>query len=76
LAESIADHTRRPLFAISSGQLVGPADQVETTLSNLLALAKRWDSVVLIDEADVFLQERTIQQLERNSLVSSQQVAL
>ncbi|KAH8652863.1 hypothetical protein BGZ61DRAFT_575180 [Ilyonectria robusta] len=31
-AESIADHTRRPLFAISSGQLVGPADHVETSL--------------------------------------------
>ncbi|KAH7169988.1 P-loop containing nucleoside triphosphate hydrolase protein [Dactylonectria macrodidyma] len=69
-AEGIADHTKRPLFAISSGQLVGPASQVETTLSNLLALAKRWGSVVLIDEADVFLQERTIQELERNSLVS------
>ncbi|KAH6895897.1 P-loop containing nucleoside triphosphate hydrolase protein [Thelonectria olida] len=69
-AESIADHTKRPLFSICSGQLVGPAPTVEQTLSRLLSLAERWQAVVLIDEADVFMQERTLLELERNGLVS------
>jgi hypothetical protein len=74
--ESIADHTKRPLFSISSGQLVGPAPIVERTLSSLLSLAERWQAVVLIDEADVFMQERTLLELERNGLVSSKRMAI
>ncbi|KAK1835761.1 hypothetical protein QBC39DRAFT_339548 [Podospora conica] len=69
-AESIADYTRRPLLTISSGQVIGPAQEVEARLSKLLSLAKKWNSVVLLDEADVFMQERAIQDLERNALVS------
>ncbi|KAH8884180.1 P-loop containing nucleoside triphosphate hydrolase protein [Thozetella sp. PMI_491] len=69
-AESIADHTRRPLLTISSGQMIGSTHLVESRLSALLALATKWKALVLIDEADVFMQERTIDHLERNALVS------
>ncbi|KAF4469330.1 P-loop containing nucleoside triphosphate hydrolase [Fusarium albosuccineum] len=69
-AESIADHTKRPLFRISSDQLMGDATSVELRLPGLLSLAKDWEALVLIDEADVFMQERRIKDLERNSLVS------
>lgn len=68
--ESIADRTRRPLFTINSGQIIGPAFWVERRLEELLNLATRWKALVLIDEADVFMQERTTQELERNGLVS------
>ncbi|KAK0370394.1 hypothetical protein CLIM01_12254 [Colletotrichum limetticola] len=33
-------------------------------------LGKAWDCVLLLDEADVFLEERTMADLQRNSLVS------
>jgi SpoVK/Ycf46/Vps4 family AAA+-type ATPase len=33
-------------------------------------LGKRWNCVLLLDEADVFLEERTLTDLQRNSLVS------
>ncbi|KAF4990646.1 hypothetical protein FDECE_14311 [Fusarium decemcellulare] len=68
--ESIADHTKRPLFQISSGQLTGDAATIEGRLSVFLSTAKRWKALVLIDEADVFMQKRRIEDLERNGLVS------
>lgn len=33
-------------------------------------LGKIWDYVVLLDEADVFLEQRTLNDLSRNALVS------
>lgn len=44
---------------------------VENRLSVLLSMAKKWNAIVLVDEADVFMQERAIQDLDRNALVSS-----
>lgn len=69
--ESIADHTRRPLLTIDSGTLLGQRQFVEQSISRLLSLAARWKAVVLLDEADVFMQERNVQELDRNGLVSS-----
>jgi hypothetical protein len=43
---------------------------VETRLSHALALATSWNAVVLIDEADVFLEERKLHDLKRNGLIS------
>jgi SpoVK/Ycf46/Vps4 family AAA+-type ATPase len=69
-AESVADGTRRPLYTISSGDLGTDTNLVESKLSYALALATSWNAVVLIDEADVFLEERRLQDLKRNGLVS------
>ncbi|KAK4221593.1 hypothetical protein QBC38DRAFT_549886 [Podospora fimiseda] len=68
--ESIADRTRSPLLPVNSGQIIGPAFWVEQRLDDILTLATRWKALVLIDEADVFLQQRTTDELERNVLVS------
>jgi SpoVK/Ycf46/Vps4 family AAA+-type ATPase len=43
---------------------------VEHYLESALHLGKIWDCVVLLDEADVFLQERTLADLQRNALVT------
>ncbi|KAJ3535655.1 hypothetical protein NM208_g7048 [Fusarium decemcellulare] len=69
--ESIADYTKRPLFQIGSGQLTGFVPSPEHKLSNLLSYAKKWNALVLIDEADVFLQERSLSDVQRNELVST-----
>lgn len=37
----------------------------------MLDLAGTWNAIVLIDEADVFLEQRNVSDLERNGLVSS-----
>lgn len=39
-------------------------------------LAQAWDCVLLLDEADVFLAQRTSSDLERNALVSGKRPAL
>ncbi|KAI1130525.1 P-loop containing nucleoside triphosphate hydrolase protein [Nemania abortiva] len=63
-AESIADHTRKPLFTIDSKDMM-------SNLSILFSLASSWDAVVLIDEADVFMQERDLIGSYRNDRVST-----
>lgn len=68
--ESIAEHMGRPLFTISCGDLGNSGETVEVNLSNALALANKWNAVVLIDEADVFMAERTVNDIGRNDVVS------
>jgi hypothetical protein len=69
-AESIADDVRKPLYVINSGELGVTPHEVETHLNSALKLATHWGAIVLIDEADVFLEQRTIHDLTRNCLVS------
>jgi hypothetical protein len=69
--ESVADITKRPLYTISSGELGISPTMVEENLQAALDLATAWNAIVLIDEADVFLEQRSSNDLERNSLVSS-----
>ncbi|KAK6203698.1 hypothetical protein LQW54_008904 [Pestalotiopsis sp. IQ-011] len=54
----------------TAGDLGTTAKEVEDTLDYNFNLASRWDSVLLIDEADVFLGERTKEDFVRNSLVA------
>ncbi|KAK0105050.1 hypothetical protein ONS96_004453 [Cadophora gregata f. sp. sojae] len=71
-AESVADHTQRPLYTVSSGDLGISANVVEEKLSSALDLATKWNAIVLIDEADIFLEERSAYDLKRNGLVSGE----
>lgn len=43
---------------------------VEENLTSNFKLAKSWGAVLLIDEADVFMERRGPADLERNSLVA------
>ncbi|KAK7533365.1 P-loop containing nucleoside triphosphate hydrolase protein [Phyllosticta citribraziliensis] len=68
--EAISEETRKPLYAVSAGELgTNPAD-VDKRLTEVLELARRWGAVLLLDEADVFLQRRSDADIVRNSLVS------
>ncbi|KAK8131641.1 ATPase family AAA domain-containing protein 3B [Apiospora sp. TS-2023a] len=71
-AESIADHKRRPLLKITSGELSIGGAGVEERLSILFNLATRWNAIILLDEADAFMQERRIGGVQNNYLVSSE----
>jgi hypothetical protein len=46
------------------------ASEVERNFKECIELGERWGAVVLIDEADVYLEQRTAENLQRNSLVS------
>lgn len=69
-AESVAEYTKKPLYRITSGDIGTTPSEVEKYLDVVLDLGRRWDCVVLLDEAEVFLQARTLTDLARNTLVS------
>jgi SpoVK/Ycf46/Vps4 family AAA+-type ATPase len=48
---------------------VDPAD-VEKALTEMFKIASRWKAVLLIDEADIFMTQRTNDHLQLNALVS------
>ncbi|EUC27844.1 hypothetical protein COCCADRAFT_110654 [Bipolaris zeicola 26-R-13] len=69
-AESVADFAKKPLYRVTCGDIGTNPEQVETYLESVLHLGLIWDCVVLLDEADVFLEERGQYDLARNALVS------
>lgn len=69
-AESIAELVKRPLFRLSCGDLGTDAQSVEKNLKSALAFGSHWDCIGLLDEAEVFVEERAKNSLQRNALVS------
>lgn len=69
-AECVAEFSQRPLYIVSSGDLGTSSSLLDERLSRTLDLASTWKAVLLIDEADVFLERRSLHDMERNSLVS------
>lgn len=69
-AESVAEEMRVPLYMMSAGDLGLDPGSVEEKLSDILEMCTKWNAILLLDEADVFLEERSLHELERNKLVS------
>ncbi|KAI1466490.1 uncharacterized protein F4812DRAFT_465752 [Daldinia caldariorum] len=69
-AESVAEIARKPLYPVTCGDIGTEPEDVENYLESVLHLGKTWECVVLLDEADVFLEQRSLQDLHRNALVS------
>jgi hypothetical protein len=69
-AEGIAELLRCPLYMVSAGELGTDPRTLEAELNKILDIAHSWGAVLLLDEADVFLEKRTIQDIHRNALVS------
>ncbi|KAH7397487.1 P-loop containing nucleoside triphosphate hydrolase protein [Pyrenochaeta sp. MPI-SDFR-AT-0127] len=69
-AEGVAEIAKKPLYRVTCGDVGTKAEDVEKYLESVLHLGKIWDCVVLLDEAEVFLEQRTLDNLQRNALVS------
>ncbi|KAK3370625.1 AAA family ATPase [Podospora didyma] len=69
-AECVAEFSKRPLYTVSSGDLGMTAHTLDEKLTRTLDLASTWNAVLLIDEADVFLERRSLHDMDRNALVS------
>jgi len=69
-AESVAEEMKVPLYMMSAGDLGLDPRGVENTLKDILEMCTRWDAILLLDEADVFLEQRSLHELERNKLVT------
>ena len=70
-AECIAHTMQRPLLSITCADIGVDPPTVETKLRRWFTIARRWDAVLLLDEADIYFESRQTQDLERNNLVAS-----
>ncbi|KAF2136099.1 uncharacterized protein K452DRAFT_238072 [Aplosporella prunicola CBS 121167] len=69
-AEGIADYLKCPLYAVSAGELGTESWRLEQELQKIMDIAHSWGAVLLLDEADVFLEKRQVHDIHRNALVS------
>ncbi|KAG9255955.1 uncharacterized protein F5Z01DRAFT_619132 [Emericellopsis atlantica] len=69
-AECIAELTGRPLLSLTAGDLGIDSWRVEQNLNYFLDLGQRYGALVLLDEADVYLERRRARDIDRNGLVS------
>jgi SpoVK/Ycf46/Vps4 family AAA+-type ATPase len=84
-AEAVAEYRKKALYSvcftflhplipgltvqISAGELSTDAAKLEVQLSRIFKIVSHWNAILLLDEADVFLEQRS-SDLIRNSLVS------
>uniref|UniRef100_A0A1Y1K6Y8 AAA+ ATPase domain-containing protein n=1 Tax=Photinus pyralis TaxID=7054 RepID=A0A1Y1K6Y8_PHOPY len=69
-AEGISELLRCPLYMASAGELGTDCRFLEADLQKILDVCHAWGAILLLDEADVFLEKRNMQDIHRNALVS------
>lgn len=69
--ESIAQRLNLPLIALTVADIGTSETNVERELVKWFSLAEAWNAIVLVDEADIFLETREHRDLNRNGLVSA-----
>jgi SpoVK/Ycf46/Vps4 family AAA+-type ATPase len=55
-AESVAEEMQAPLYTMSAGELGTQAEGVERKLAEVLEMAMMWNAILLLVEADIFLE--------------------
>ncbi|KAK8867396.1 P-loop containing nucleoside triphosphate hydrolase protein [Apiospora arundinis] len=70
LTECIAELINRPLLSLTCADFGIDEESMEERLSKWFKLAEHWGAVMLLDEADVWLERRMISDLKRNTLVA------
>ncbi|KAJ3340426.1 hypothetical protein HDU93_007033 [Gonapodya sp. JEL0774] len=68
-AEAVAELLHKPLYSVTVGELGTDASTLEYQLSDVLKIASSWKAVLLLDEADVFLERRNSADVHRNAMV-------
>lgn len=69
-AETIALDTGRPLLTISVTEIGVDYKLAEKNLTEVFVDAARWDGLLLMDEAEIFVEQRSYQDMGQNALVS------
>jgi len=69
-AEGISELLKCPLYMASAGELGTDSRFLEHELQKILDICHTWGAILLLDEADVFLEKRNMQDIHRNALVS------
>lgn len=56
MPESVAEYTARPLLGLTAAQLRYSSQELEKNLQVWLRLAKKWNAIVLVENADDYLE--------------------
>ncbi|OBZ76351.1 ATPase family AAA domain-containing protein 3B [Grifola frondosa] len=64
-AEATSEHVQRPLYVIGGGDLGTKASELDRALERVFDIATSWKAI-----ADVFLERRSLHDLERNAMVA------
>lgn len=67
-AEVYSEHLKRPLYTVQCAQLGTEPDELEKKLKEVLSRAAKWNAVLLIDEADVYIRKRGFD-IKQNAIV-------
>ena len=70
--EYIAEFINRPLMTLTCSDIGTDPRDIENNLTKNFKTARSWGAVLLIDEADVFMERRSTADLNRNSLVAGE----
>ncbi|KAK4185255.1 P-loop containing nucleoside triphosphate hydrolase protein [Podospora australis] len=69
-AEMLAETVQRSLMALSVGDIIQNEYELDKTLKRFFSEATDWDAILLLDEADVVLEARSLEDVRRNGIVS------
>ncbi|KAM0561289.1 hypothetical protein ACHAPJ_003168 [Fusarium lateritium] len=69
-AEGISELLKCPLYMASAGELGTDSRFLEAELQKILDICHAWGAILLLDEADVFMEKRNMHDIHRNALVS------
>lgn len=67
-AEVYSESEQRPLYSVQCSQLGTDPNDLEDELLKVFTRARRWNAIMLLDEADVYVRER-VDDLDQNAIV-------
>jgi len=70
-AEALAEFMERPLYIVDSSDLGDDATEFEEGVKNVFERARRWNAVVLFDEAEVYIGAREKGDIQANARVAA-----
>lgn len=68
-AEAVTDFLGKPLYYVNIGDLGTDPEHMESIMNTILDYSNRWNAILLIDEADTFLETRENSSIIRNAMV-------
>jgi len=69
-AEATAEVLHVPLYHVTVGELGNDINALEHNLAKAIELAQTWNAVLLLDEADIFVEKRNTNDINRNCMVA------
>ncbi|KAJ8070399.1 hypothetical protein OCU04_000774 [Sclerotinia nivalis] len=69
-AESVSEVVEKPLYVTSCSEIGTTPEALEKSLERIFFLGRVWKCVILLEDAEMFLEKRTLGDLQRNALIS------